>query len=243
MSTLATAERNQQAAAISWRHLPGHVLLPPACVIPIDGAAVTATSFIQYGIVHPPAIARSVPHRQKEFLYGRRAAAHALAAIGIRASEIPIGASREPVWPRGIIGSITHNRHFVAAIAVVRGHYSGVGIDIESVSSGDSLQALLEIVVAPAEVDYLRTLAGPVSLATLVTLVFSAKESLFKGAFPSVGRFFDFSAARVSRVDLERKCVQLVLWETLSDDFQQADLCTIQFDFIRDDTVLTSFAW
>lgn len=244
MTHTAIARKQDQLAALSWRQLPGHTaLLPSACLIPIDGALVDDGAFAAYGIVCPLSIVRSVPHRKKEFLYGRRAAVSALAAIGVRAVDIPIGPSREPVWPPGIIGSITHNQHYVAAVALRRGHYSGVGIDLETVGSAEHEQALLEIVVSPAEATYLRTLVGPHSLATLLTIVFSAKESLFKGAFPSVGRYFDFSAARVTYVDLEKKSVMLVLWETLSADFRQSDICTVQYEFIRDDTVLSSFAW
>jgi enterobactin synthetase component D len=217
--------------------------LPPACLVPIDGARVDAASFAGYGIVCPPSIARSVPHRRAEFLHGRRAAACALAALGLAAVEIPIGPTREPVWPPGVIGSISHNHGYAIAVAALRGHHAGVGIDLETVGNSDQQQALLGSVVAPAEAAYLRSLGGAMPMATLLTLVFSAKESLYKGAFHSVGRFFDFSAARVGLVDLDAQRVQLVLQEDLSPEFMRGDLCTVAFELIDPATILTSFAW
>lgn len=239
---LTFADSTARATACEWRHLSGHTLLPPVCIMRIDGQ-VDATSFARYGIMCPPHIARSVPQRQAEFFYGRRAAAEALAATGIAARDVAIGAHREPVWPAGIIGSISHNRQHAAAVAAVRGHYSGLGIDLETVCDPDSERALREIVVGPSELAYLRTLVGVMHLGTLLTIVFSAKESLFKGAFSSVGCHFDFSAAKVAGLDVERGLVRLLLQQHLSGDFRQDDACTVQFEFIDRHTVLSSFAW
>ena len=216
---------------------------PPACLLPIEIENVDLATFGHYGIVCPPEIARSVPVRRVEFLYGRLAAANALAALGIEVFEVRVGPSRAPLWPPGIIGSITHNRRYAAAVALHSGHYSGVGIDVETVGDADGEQAMLQLVVSPAEADYLRSLSTEIPFATLLTIVFSAKESLFKAAFNSVGRFFDFSAARVSMIDVDAGFVLLVMQETLSKDFQKADIFKVHVDFICDDTVVTSFVW
>jgi 4'-phosphopantetheinyl transferase EntD len=50
----------------------------------------------------------SVEKRWREFAAGRSCARKALAASGHAPVAVLQGAGREPVWPQGIVGSITH---------------------------------------------------------------------------------------------------------------------------------------
>lgn len=229
---------------ISWRIMSGSDRhLPPAGLIRFDAAGFDATAFVANGIDCPASIARSVGKRQTEFFFGRLAARHVLSAMKVAPVVVPIGPSREPVWPSGIIGSISHSRQYAAAIALERGRYSGVGIDIESVIPNEMQAALLSTVVSVSELACLKAMKAALPLDTLLTIVFSAKESLFKGAFTSVGRYFDFSAAEVSDLDIVTQCISLTLTETLSREFVRTSVQHVYFDFLQPDTVLTSFAW
>lgn len=226
---------------IDWRMLPGVREEPGrVCVIEFDRGAFDPAAFQDAGIAVPATIARSVMTRQAEFFFGRLAARMALAASGVASGDIPIGPARQPMWPAPVTGSITHNQHFAAAVAMPRGWH--VGIDIERVVTPEGQQALLATAISTREQAYLRTLVNHRPFAHLVTAVFSAKESFFKAAFPSVGRYFDFSAAEVVHVDTDNLCLSLMLREALSQDFFLGKVVRLHVEYVRPDTLLTSFA-
>ena len=49
-----------------------------------------------------------------------------------------------------------------------------------------------------------------------LTLIFSAKESLFKALYPAVGRYFDFLDIRLSSINLDDNSVAFTLRNDLS---------------------------
>jgi len=169
------------------------------------------------------------------------AARAALLAIDATYAEVNvgIGPAREPVWPLGIIGSISHARGFAAAVAVRRPVYTGVGIYVEDVVAADSHAALRAIALNECEFDYVRRMTGSLTLDTLLTIAFSAKESLFKAAYPSVGRYFDFSAAQLLKIDIDAGTLAITLTESLSADFERGRICCAGFELLASDVVLT----
>lgn len=212
-------------------------------LLAFDIEKFSTEAFATSDIACPPSVARSVSKRQAEFYFGRLAARQALKALGVQALDVGIGASRQPLWPVGVIGSISHTRTDAAAVALRLGECSGVGIDLEPVAGPDACAALSATVVDKEELRYLETLADAWPISILLTAAFSAKESLFKAAFGVVGRYFDFSAARVCVVDPEQGIIRLRLTETLCDAFVYEQVCEIGFCFIKPDVVLTHFAW
>jgi 4'-phosphopantetheinyl transferase EntD len=78
--------------------------------------------------------------RVREFANGRAYAKRALAILGMPNVDLPIGPNRAPVWPKGVVGSITHVRDgrcgTYAAAAVARADaVVAVGIDFEMENS------------------------------------------------------------------------------------------------------------
>ncbi|MGH8032931.1 MAG: 4'-phosphopantetheinyl transferase family protein [Luteimonas sp.] len=219
----------------------------PVQVLAFDGARFTPELFAAWGIVSPQSVARSVRKRQAEYFFGRLAARRALAHAGLSAAQaqadIGIGAAREPRWPAGVIGSISHTRGLAAAVALVPGPRRGVGIDLEQVVDEAAGAALLGTVVDAAELALVHSLAGAYTANALLTMVFSAKESLFKGAFAAVGRYFDFSAARLVALDTDRGHLRLRLTEHLCPQFAHGQECEIGVDLVGADTVITHFVW
>jgi 4'-phosphopantetheinyl transferase EntD len=65
------------------------------------------------------ALGRVSAIRRHEFTQARRCAHRALIELGFPAAPIVRGAHHEPIWPNGIVGSITHCRGYIAA-AVAR---------------------------------------------------------------------------------------------------------------------------
>lgn len=224
------------------------VTTPNAVVLDVylctfDIEQFSAEAFAISGIAYPAGVARSVRKRQAEFYFGRLTARQALGALGIPTFEVAIGASRQPIWPAGVIGSISHTHAYAAAVALRRGDGSGVGIDLEHVAGPDAAAALSTTTVDAEELRYLETLTHLLPVNTLLTATFSAKESLFKAAFNEVGRYFDFSAAHVFLVDPEEGIIRLRLTETLCSTFVCGQVCDIGFCFLGTDVVLTYFAW
>jgi len=208
-----------------------------------DVEKFSMAAFAAAGIACPPGVARSVHKRQAEFYFGRLAARQALNALGISGFDVRVGEARQPMWPVDVIGSISHTHTYAAAVALRRGECSGVGIDLEHMAGPDAAAALASTIIDAEELRYLQTLNRVLPINTLLTAVFSAKESLFKAAFNEVGRYFDFSAVRVFLIDPEAGFIRLRLTETLCGAFVDGQVCEIGFCFPEAGTVLTSFVW
>ncbi len=113
------------------------------------------------------------------FALGRAAARDALAELGIAATAILRGPAGEPVWPDGIVGAISHTRDLAVAIVGSQSDYAGLGIDLEQLSPGLSVRAA-RLVCTPAE----REWVGDADGTPRGTMLFSAKEAVFKALFP-----------------------------------------------------------
>jgi len=140
------------------------------------------------------ALGRAVEKRRREFTSGRACAREALERLGAPVVAIPSGPRGEPVWPAGIVGSITHCRGYRACAVARSDAVTAIGIDAEP---NDPLpHGVLEDVLHGREL----ALRGrdPVDLPRLV---FSAKEAVYKAWFPLTGRWLGFEDVEVS-VDL-----------------------------------------
>jgi 4'-phosphopantetheinyl transferase EntD len=216
----------------------------PVCLIRFDAQHFDAGMFAATGIESPSQIARSVHARQAEFFFGRLAARAALALQGVPGAPIAIGPSRQPQWPDGTTGSISHIDGLAAAAVSSRSDCQGLGLDIESCANvGRDLQAMRLLVVDATEQAYLDGLRGGDQEAALLALCFSAKETLFKAAFAAVGRYFDFTAARVVRIDHRRGIIELIIQQTLCSDFRAGQYCRIDYRWLDRDVLMTGFAW
>ncbi len=195
--------------------------------------------FAQEGIAFPEHIRNSVAKRQAEFIAGRLCARSILAVHGIAQVPIAIGMHREPVWPEGFIGSITHNGQYAAAIACPSSALMGIGIDIESVIKDDARQAMEELVVSPEEAGFLALSACGLSFNCLLTLVFSAKESFFKAAFAQVREYFDFDAVKIVGIDAEQSLMRFRCEHTLSERLARGYVYDARFELLDGASILT----
>ena len=188
----------------------------PACCTPLDdhwplpatlpGTVFLSTRFepkllepgdFQRCAVPPPAsIQRSVAKRQAEFLAGRLCARSALQQLEGLDFIPAIGEDRAPVWPSHISGSITHSTGHAAAIVGHKAQWRGLGMDLENLLPLERAERLAGEILTPDEMQRMAT--GPrEQVAQLVTLTFSAKESLFKALYPIVQKRFYFEHAEV----------------------------------------------
>ena len=125
----------------------------------------------------------------------------AMAELGYPPCAIPSGPDRAPVWPPGLVGSITHSTDFCAAVVARSDCFRTVGIDVERV---DAIPAeLAKEIIRPDEASECRSAARPDD-ADWPTLYFCLKEASYKAFYPTYRRIVGFHDMRV-RVDLEAR--------------------------------------
>ncbi len=131
-------------------------------------------------------VASAVDKRRLEFSRGRQCARAALRRLGLSDGPLLSGSQREPLWPAGVVGSITHTQGLCLAAVAWQKSYAGVGIDVEP---AEALQpAIAERIATRAEMSALGSL--PPLLAARV--IFSAKEAFYKCQFYLTREFLGF---------------------------------------------------
>jgi 4'-phosphopantetheinyl transferase EntD len=135
-------------------------------------------------------VAKAVEKRRREFGTVRQCARTALARLGVAPGPILPGPKREPVWPDGIVGSMTHCDGYRAAVVARRGSVVAIGVDAEP--NAPLPDGVGDSVLLPEERDTVAELAGRHPEVAWDRLVFSAKESVYKAWFPLTRRWLDF---------------------------------------------------
>jgi 4'-phosphopantetheinyl transferase EntD len=131
---------------------------------------------------------KAVERRQREFSTGRKLAAAALRELGIAASPVLQGSMHEPLWPDGVVGSITHTGDTCMVAVCADGSLQGLGIDLEA--RAGEFDDLRRLILRPDENEHPGM--QPLSANDRVRLAFSAKEAIYKAVFARAGRFVDF---------------------------------------------------
>lgn len=139
-----------------------------------------------------PSTARMSPRRLQEFAAGRGHARRALQRLGLRAPHVAVGPGREPLWPSGFVGSISHAGDLVLAVAAPSSALRAIGVDLEPAVPLDA--DLVHRVCRPEELERLATSGA---LPKQAKLVFSAKESVYKCIAPRTGLFLEFEDVEI----------------------------------------------
>ena len=127
--------------------------------------------------------------RLADFSTGRYCAIKALEQLGINNSIIPIGKDREPIWPEGIVGSISHCDSLTGAIVAKSSDHISLGLDIEEI--GRVTPDLWDLVFTENEKNYLFRLSDE-DILVQSTAIFSIKEAFYKFQHPLTKTFLDF---------------------------------------------------
>lgn len=124
----------------------------------------------------------SMPKRQRELMLGRAAARQALRILG-HSDELPLlseEGTRIPLWPLGLVGSLSHKEDRAVALLAEADAARGVGVDLEQYSNEQRI--LTHKVASQNEAKWIT--AVPELEAYRSLLVFSAKETLYKALYP-----------------------------------------------------------
>jgi 4'-phosphopantetheinyl transferase EntD len=232
--------REEDIDAAHWPQADG-------CALPVHwtrfaAAAFTPARFDAAGLPCPGHIAGAVSRRQAEYFHGRMCARAALRAAGVPPIAVPTGPQREPVWPPGVVGSITHSRQAAAAIVLPAAAWRGVGLDMEEIAAPDAHAALRALVVNPREYALLEAAAGA-DLAVPLTAVFSAKESFFKAVFGVVRRHIDFDAIVLDAIDLPARTLSFTVRQALTSEFAPGTRLRVTYTLLAHGDIATLYAW
>ena len=141
-------------------------------------------------------IAQAVAKRRLEFAAVRRCARQALQELGYPPVPILPGEQREPQWPEGVVGSMTHCAGYCAAAVARAGDVSALGIDAEV--HAPLPDGVLELISLESERDRIAQLAAKVpGEVHWDRVLFSAKESVYKAWFPLARRWLGFEQADI----------------------------------------------
>ncbi|WFE39417.1 4'-phosphopantetheinyl transferase superfamily protein [Micromonospora sp. WMMD998] len=141
-------------------------------------------------------VARAVEGRRREFVTARRCAREALGRLGYAPAPILPGPRREPVWPSGVVGSITHCAGYRAAVVARAAALAGLGVDAEP--HGPLPDGVAEAVTTAGEPAHLAALRAADPATHWDRLLFSAKESVYKAWYPLTGRWLGFEDAALT---------------------------------------------
>ncbi len=152
-------------------------------------------------------IGHSAGKRIADFAAGRACARRALAELGIGDFSLLPGVYRQPLWPAGVLGSITHTDGYSAAVIARKEVLGALGVDCEVVDAVK--EGTWRGICAPEELE--RITRMPLEQARAAgALLFAAKETFYKCQFPLTGEWVGFADVVIESAD----------WRSRSGEFR-----------------------
>ena len=134
--------------------------------------------------------------RKEHYRSGRICAGEVLSRLGTLGQPVLRDPqTREPLWPEGISGAITHSGNWAAAAAGKTSEVLGIGIDLEDLERQVDSRISRHVCI-PEEQKWLQE-CGEDFLEQNLKIIFSAKESIFKAFFPYTRTYLHFHDARI----------------------------------------------
>lgn len=128
--------------------------------------------------------------RINEFAAGRWCARLALAEFGKGDVALHPAHDRQPNWPAGVVGSITHTTGLCAVAVAQTENVLAIGLDSELVGAPTS--DVWPTICTDVERAWLGQSLPRLDRPAAVTLLFSAKEAFYKCQYPLTGEWLDF---------------------------------------------------
>lgn len=171
-------------------------------IMPAEVACVEAFDDPPDAVLYPEeeaVISRAVDKRRREFRTVRHCARRALGELGIPPSPVLPGERGMPLWPPGVVGSMTHCMGYRAAAVARSRELLTIGIDAEP---HDVLPAdVLRYITLDEERARLTELTGADREICWDRVLFCIKETVYKAWFPLTRKWLGFEDATVT-IDL-----------------------------------------
>jgi enterobactin synthetase component D len=221
--TLATiADQDHPEAAYANGVVPAQapLVMPPFTVTSSLCFSDDADWRLFDQITLPAELETAIDRRKLHFRLGRLCAARALQQLNPGQPSGPLGrdAAGVPSWPRAITGSITHASGFASAAVAWTRHAMSLGIDVERTMSARQAQKVARVIASAEELAVAEHALG--NALTAVTVVFCAKEAVFKALYPLVRHRFGYADARLIAIDSASRTFDVRLVTTLSASFR-----------------------
>jgi len=134
-------------------------------------------------------IKNALPKRRLEFAAGRLCARKALTRLGVRNFPVLVGKNREPIWPPGIVGSISHTERYCGVVVASKKKLDSLGLDVEL--TGEIDEYYWKRICTRKELTWMNSLPSD-RCKESVALIFSAKESLYKCQYAISKKWLNF---------------------------------------------------
>ena len=166
--------------------------------------------------------------RKEHYRSGRICAGEVLSKLGTLGQPVLRDPqTREPLWPEGISGAITHSGKWAAAAAGKTSDVSGIGIDLEDLERRVD-HKISRHVCLPEEQKWLQE-CGEDFLEQNLKIIFSAKESIFKAFFPYTRTYLHFHDARIL---MEQPLFQKSKSDSLSEKEKISNPANFEFEYL-----------
>jgi 4'-phosphopantetheinyl transferase EntD len=133
--------------------------------------------------------------RELEIATGRMLARPLLEGLGHAGFPLLRDQDRVPIWPKHVVGSISHKED-LCVVAVASGRdRTGLGIDVEP--DRPVKPGLERLICLPSEQEWVAA-EGPPEIGRRCRAVFSVKEAVYKAFFPRVRKVWGFRDVEVS---------------------------------------------
>ncbi|MGI1678666.1 MAG: 4'-phosphopantetheinyl transferase superfamily protein [Cellvibrionaceae bacterium] len=198
----------------------------------------------EYEIALPEKLKTAVEKRKAEYIAGRYCASQSLKKISSRVNtNFESNEDRSPKWPEGYTGSITHSKGFASAVVAEKKHIRAIGIDSEKLIKKRTADNIHSHILTETE-NHTDTLWLTEDFQKYLTLVFSAKESIFKCLYPLAQQYFDFRHAKLEFNSSKPNTFSYELLKTLTSDFEKGfkgeGQYVIEGNFVHTGTVINN---
>ena len=166
--------------------------------------------------------------RKEHYRSGRICAGEVLSKLGTRGQPVLRDPqTREPLWPEGISGAITHSGNWAAAAAGKTSDVLGIGIDLEDLERQVDSRISRHVCI-PEEQKWLQE-CGEDFLEQNLKIIFSAKESIFKAFFPYTRTYLHFHDARIL---MEQTFFHNSKYDSLSVKEKNSNPAKFEFEYL-----------
>lgn len=172
-----------------------HCALPGATVVELHvDLRDDLSRFHQLDPAEKALVEKAVDRRKGDFGDARWCAHQALRTL---ATDRPILRDERgmPRFPQEVAGSLTHTRGYRAAVVASTQQWRSLGIDAEPAESLPD--DVVGSIATPQELDTANSTGKKLGIDCMDTVLFSAKESIYKSWYPLAKRFLDFDGAVV----------------------------------------------
>ncbi|MEZ4744382.1 MAG: 4'-phosphopantetheinyl transferase superfamily protein [Bdellovibrionota bacterium] len=144
-------------------------------------------------------------------------------------------------WPQGILASLSHKEEVIAFAFTDKNKYKSIGIDIEYKNGAKS--ELAKKICSATEINLLKNIAldSKEDFSTLLSIVFSFKEAVFKAHYPIGKIWFYFDDFEIIGINLNKQLIKGTLKTKTSELTPKNSLITGIFTFFREQETSPEF--